>query len=121
MNDTLIESPSLSEFMDRRQAAQYAGVSAVTMWRWMTRGIADPFGNRIRLKRKRRGGQFYTTRQAVDEFFAELDRADEAKYTVAPSPSRPESKVERDARRQAEITATAARVQAKLNRRVNRA
>jgi hypothetical protein len=119
--DLLDNVGAADDLIDRREAARYAGVSTVTMWRWQTKGVLDPFGNRIRLKRKRRGGQFYTTRQAVDEFFAELDRADEAKYAGAPNPGRPESQVERDTRRQAEIAATAARVQGKLKRRVNRA
>jgi hypothetical protein len=109
--------PSNTDLLSRHDAAKYAGVSAVTLWRWMTKGIRDSFGNRVRLRRQRRGGVLYTTGAWIDEFFSELDRADDARWAPSSQPSRPESLREQRGRRERDIDAAAVRVQARVTTR----
>lgn len=116
MTTTSIDhSPGTDKLLTRKEAARYAGIAHVTMWRWMTKGVCDAFGNRIVLKKRRRGGRLYTTVAWIEEFFDALDASDEA-FREHAEVVRPESPRERDARREREIQAAIDKVNSRVRK-----
>lgn len=46
------------------------------VWRWARRGIMTRGGDRLRLEHIRAGGRVFTSKEALDRFFAALAQAD---------------------------------------------
>lgn len=52
-------------------------ISPSTAWRWITKGLMTPTGERVKLKVIQVGGRPFVTRDGVEEFFAKLTEARE--------------------------------------------
>jgi len=50
--------------------------STSAVWRWARKGVLSRSGQRIRLTHIRVGGKIFTTRDALDKFFAALAESD---------------------------------------------
>jgi hypothetical protein len=46
------------------------------LWRWCRKGLKTAGGGRVRLEHVRIGGRIYTSRQAMERFFAAVAAAD---------------------------------------------
>ena len=54
------------------QLARREGVDPATVFRWLSNGLLDRSGNRLRLAHEKRGGRIVIRAEAVDAFFAAL-------------------------------------------------
>jgi len=70
-----------SSYISMSEAAKRAPcrLSAKTIWRWCRRGLTVRSGTSIRLQHICVGGRVFTTAQWLEQFFAELAKADLAK------------------------------------------
>jgi hypothetical protein len=73
----------VSDFKTVAQTAVSLGVHPASISRWISNGILDSGGNRVRLGAFRLGGRWVTTEAAVHEFVQHLSAAPEQ----SPAPS----------------------------------
>lgn len=43
-------------------------VGFTTVWRWVTFGVLDPKGRRVKLEARRLGGRWLTSKEAIERF-----------------------------------------------------
>ncbi len=58
------------EYISLAAAAQNlpAEIKPETLWRWVTKGVVRPDGDRVRLEAQRVGRRYFTTTAAVEHF-----------------------------------------------------
>lgn len=64
----------ITEWEEIKDLVPYAGVTGATLRNWIVFGHSTPTG-RVKLKAQRNGGQWRSTREAIDEFRDALTRA----------------------------------------------
>jgi hypothetical protein len=71
------------------EAAKFARVSFVTLWRWLLTGATAPDGSKVRLRGSKLGGRWLTSREALAEFSAALTpQFEDGEAAVIRSPSK---------------------------------
>lgn len=63
--------------------------STCAVWRWCRVGVKSKTGQRVRLAHIRAGARIYTSKAALDAFFAAVAEADAAYFEDAPKPAPP--------------------------------
>lgn len=76
------------------ELAEYAGKHRATIYEWLTDGIQTPAGP-VKLKGKRKGGFWYSSYAAVEDFFDTLTRLSSAD-PVSETPAAVEERARKD-------------------------